>query len=125
MLLSDGEIKEAIASGELAFDPPLDVEDIQPASIDLRLDSTIRVQSEGPVLGVILDPETLDVTRHIEAYTELKDLSRYGPWRLEPGRFIIGYTVERVGLPFHLGARVEGRSRLARLGVGSTSPLPR
>ena len=125
MLLSDGEIKEAIANGDLAFDPPLEGEAIQPASIDLRLAPTIRVQSELPVLGVTLDPEALDVTRHIEAYTELKDLSGDGPWRLEPGRFIIGYTLERVSLPFHLGGRVEGRSRLARLGVGVHITAPK
>lgn len=125
MLLSDGEIREAIANGNLVFDPPLGGDAIQPASIDLRLAPTIRVQSERPVPGVTLDPETLDVTRHIEAYTELKNLSDDGPWKLDPGRFIIGYTTERVSLPFHLGGRVEGRSRLARLGVGVHITAPK
>ena len=125
MLLSDGELQEAIDSRELFFDPlPLEGS-IQPASIDLRLGATIRVQSERPIPGVTLDPEALDVTRHIDAYTQREDLSGGASWRLDPGRFVIGQTLERVGLPFHLGGRLEGRSRLARLGVGVHVTAPK
>lgn len=125
MLLSDGELREAIDSSELAIEPAPGDGYIQPASIDLRLDALIRIQSERPVAGLTLDPEELDITRHIEAYTEPKNLMQEGPWRLAPGRFVIGYTMERVGLPFHLGGRVEGRSRLARLGVGVHVTAPK
>src|SRR5207249_6145816 len=39
---------------------------------------------------------------------------------LKPGGFVLGWTVERIRLPHssRLAARVEGRSSLARLGVG-------
>ena len=125
MLLSDGELREAIDAGELAIEPPPADGQIQLRRFDLRLDALIRIQSERPVAGLTLDPEALDVTRHIEAYTDLKDLSKDGPWKLGPGRFVIGYTLERVSLPFHLGGRVEGRSRLARLGVGVHITAPK
>ena len=125
MLLSDGELQEAIETGELVFGPPPMEGAIQPASVDLRLDAVIHVQSEKPVPGVSLDPEALEISRLIEAYTDKLDLSDGSPWRLGPGRFVIGRTLERVGLPFHLGARVEGRSRLARLGVGVHITAPK
>jgi dCTP deaminase len=39
---------------------------------------------------------------------------------LTPGAFVLGWTEERIGLPHtsRIAARVEGRSSLARLGVG-------
>ena len=39
---------------------------------------------------------------------------------MEPAPFILGWTVEKIRLPFtsRLAARVEGKSSLARLGVG-------
>mgnify|MGYP003349163427 CR=1 FL=1 len=41
-VLSDGDLRRAIAAGEIGVDPFND-EDIQPASIDLHLDKSFRV----------------------------------------------------------------------------------
>ena len=43
---------------------------------------------------------------------------------LEPGAFVLGYTLERVELSDYLAARVEGRSSLARLGVSVHQTAP-
>ena len=125
MLLSDGEIMEAIANGGLSLQPPLERRNIQPASIDLCLGPVVRAQSETPIEGISLDPETLDVTRHLEAYTVPWNLDEKGPWKLDSGRFVLGQTLERVSLPLDMGGRVEGRSRLARLGVGVHVTAPK
>jgi len=41
-------------------------------------------------------------------------------WPIEPGKFYLGWTLERIQLPHRsrLAARVEGKSSLARLGLG-------
>ncbi len=123
MLLSDGEILLAQNNGELKIDPfPLS-SSLQPASIDLRLHSEIRVQKKGTA-GITLDPTELDVNSYIRDYTEEVAISPEG-YTLNPGSFIIGRTVETVGLGNRLSGRVEGRSRLARLGIGVHITAPK
>jgi len=41
-------------------------------------------------------------------------------FRIEPPPFVLGWTLEKLKLPFRsrLAARVEGKSSLARLGIG-------
>lgn len=124
MLLSNGEIRDAIASGELeiaGYDPGSG--SLQPASIDLHLDAMLQLQSAAPISGVTIDTEAVDITDHIARYSEKADISN--GWRFAPGRFVIGQTVEIVKLPLHLSGRVEGRSRLARLGVGVHITAPK
>ena len=120
MLLSDGELLESIANGELVVTPfAADDDNVQPASIDLRLDPVIKVLPKGPVTGLPIHPDDLNLTEHLNQYTEeVIDLSQGKTWNLTPGRFVIGQTFETIGLPLNMAGRVEGRSRLARLGVG-------
>ncbi len=125
MLLSNNEIRDVIASGELGIDP-FDPGSgcIQPASIDLRLDSTLLLQRSSPVDGIIVDPEAeLDVSRLLRGYSEETDIS--DGWDFLPGHFVIGQTLETVRLPLYLSGRVEGRSRLARLGIGVHITAPK
>ena len=104
---------------------PLTASNIQPASIDLTLHHIVRVHRDEPVRGITLDPEELDVADHIRRYTDEVDISATRGWELKPGRFVIGMTYETIGLPLSLAGRVEGRSRLARLGVGVHITAPK
>ena len=125
MVLSDGELFEAIASGHLVI-TPFDDNNVQPSSIDLRLDPLLTVQRRHPVPGMTLHPDELNVAEHISLYAEEKvDLSGGQTWNFEPGGFVIGQTLEIVGLPLDLAGRVEGRSRLARLGLGVHVTAPK
>lgn len=124
MLLSDGEIEEAVASGHLGISP-FSAGNIQSASIDLRLYWEIQAAGRDPVRGMTLDPETLNIEDHINRYTDLVNISGSQNWRFEPGRFVIGQTLEFVEMPLDLAGRVEGRSRLARLGVGVHITAPK
>lgn len=124
MLLSDGEIRESLAAGDLIIEPLNDA-NIQYASVDLRLHEILHVQSREPVAGVSIDPELLQIRPFIQANTTEVDLSGERIWKLEPGGFVIGETLETVGFPLHLAGRVEGRSRLARLGVGVHITAPK
>lgn len=126
MLLSGAEIKSAVESGQLIIDP-VDFSSgvLQPASIDLRLDSSLKVHSDDPITGIKIQPEAVDLQRLLDRYTENIELSDRQLWELKPWQFVIGRTAETVGLPFDLAARVEGRSRLARLGMGVHITAPK
>lgn len=67
---------------------------IQPASVDLQLDKTLKN----------IDGETFN-------------LDEKSTYVLQPGEFILGSTIEYVTIPQHIVARVEGRSSVGRLGV--------
>ena len=74
MLLSDGEIQLALESGELIIDPSPPSSSLQPASIDLKLDTVIRVQ-KSDTAGITLDPMELDVNSYINNHTDEVDIA--------------------------------------------------
>ena len=114
MVLSDGEFWDAIGAHDFGIDPI--PEKFEPSSVDLRLDSTILGQRSVPVHGMDLDPSTLDVSEYLKNDTTQKDASQQ-PYILKPGILVIANTIERIRPSNKLAARVEGRSRLARLGI--------
>ena len=124
MLLSDAEILLARNNGELTIEPFPPNSSLQPASIDLRLDSVIWVHKTSTA-GMILDPTELDVQNYILNYTDAVDIGATNGYILKPDALIIGKTVETVGLGNRLSGRVEGRSRLARLGIGVHITAPK
>lgn len=128
MLMSDGEIRLAIANDELIIDPPLrDGDDrLQPASIDLTLGSEIRRPRDSVNRDAItVDIASLDVEEFLMESTDRIDIAASGGLELAPGDFVIGKTAERVSLNERLSGRVEGRSRLARLGIGVHITAPK
>jgi len=108
-VLSDRTIKEALASHRLVIDP-LDEDAIQPASVDLRLDSAFRV------LKTTSRP-FVDVREPVDDLTELVTIEADRPFVIQPGAFCLGSTVETITLPNDLVARVDGKSSLGRLGL--------
>src|ERR1019366_9627196 len=92
-------------------------------SLDLTLSKFLRVWKTVPVAGVdqIVCPATegYKFSDFAQAYSDLKEVGAEG-YVLEPGVFVLGWTEESVELPVYarLAARVEGKSSLARLGIG-------
>ncbi len=109
MILSDRSLREAIAAGRIVLDP-LDESCIQPSSIDLKVGNLFRV-FRNHTTGII------DVKQDLEDLTELINVPDDGVFMLHPGEFVLGSTLERVGVPDDLVARVEGKSSLGRLGL--------
>ncbi len=109
MLLSDRDIRAELASGRVVLDP-LDLELIQPASIDVRLDRCFRLfdNHRYPVIDPSLEQEGL---------TRMVDVGPDKPFVLHPGEFVLGATYERITLPDDVAARLEGKSSLGRLGL--------
>lgn len=108
MLASDGEIKELLACGALAVSP-LSPEQIQPASIDVRLDDSFKWPS---ALSGVLDPwEPVD-----ELFAE-RTVPPGESFILRPFDFALAATVEHVTVgPAH-ALTLEGCSSLGRLGL--------
>jgi dCTP deaminase len=109
MVLSDRSIREALAAGRIVIDP-LNEADIQPSSVDLRIDNAFRV-FRNHTRGII------DVKEDQTDLTELVEVGPDEPFILHPGEFALGATLERVTIPNDLVARLEGKSSLGRLGL--------
>jgi dCTP deaminase len=109
VILSDRTIREELAAGRIVIDP-LDDANIQPSSVDLRLDRLFRVFRNHTA-------SIIDVKQDMEELTELVQIDTEGVFVLHPGEFVLGATLERIGMPDDLVSRIEGKSSLARLGL--------
>ena len=109
MVLSDRDIRAEIAAGRIVIEP-FTADAVQPSSVDLHLDRRFRVfrNSRYPYIDVRAEQPEL---------TELVEIADDEPFILHPGEFVLGSTLERVGLPDDLVARLEGKSSLGRLGL--------
>jgi len=109
MILSDRTIREQLKAGRIIIEP-FDESCVQPSSIDLHVDSAFRVfhNARHPYI---------DVKKRMDDLTELVEVDDGRPFMLHPGEFVLGSTLERVGLPDDLVARLEGKSSLGRLGL--------
>lgn len=122
MILSDREIRAAIDRGSLKIDPMPAPELWTSTAVDLTLDSVLRVwkQSAGTGVDVVFCPgKDFDYSKVVEEHSEKKEIPESG-YIMEPRTFILGWTVEKLALPHgaRIAARVEGKSSLARLGLG-------
>ena len=109
MILSDRTVRKLLAEGRLQLEP-LGDDQIQPASVDVRLGREIRVFRNHT--AEFIDP----YAAHTDL-TELVEIPEGSPFVLHPGEFVLGSTVERIGLPDDIVARVDGKSSLGRLGI--------
>ena len=111
VILSDRTLREQLAAGRIVVDP-FDESLIQPSSIDVRISNLFRVfrnHTRG-VIDVKLD--MVDLTELIEIPEASEE-----PFILHPGEFVLGSTLERIGVHGDLVGRVEGKSSLGRLGL--------
>jgi dCTP deaminase len=123
MILTDREIEAAISCGNIIIDPPPKPEAYSSTSLDLNLSKQIRTWTKIRAVGVqqIVCPVTPGY-QFSEFVKEFSTLAEIGPdgYVIEPETFVLGWTDETVSLPSQarLAARVEGKSSLARLGIG-------
>ncbi|MCB0917656.1 MAG: dCTP deaminase [Actinobacteria bacterium] len=109
MILSDGTIRKRLADGSLVIDPVSD-EQVQPASVDIRLGDEFLVFRNHT-------REVIDPFDKRDDMMEKVIVPQGEAFILHPGEFVLGTTLETVGLPDDLVARVEGKSSLGRLGL--------
>lgn len=104
MILSDKTISKMLDEKSLIINP-LTEEQIQPASVDIRLGNTFSVVDDTPT-GII----TLDSRIKYKSITA-------DTYLILPGQFVLATTMEYFELPNNLTAFVEGRSSLGRMGL--------
>ena len=104
MILSDKTIQRYLTEGIIGIEP-LTPEQIQPASVDIRLGDTYSIiedSSDGIIqLGTPVPYRTLKSPRYL----------------LLPGQFVLATTMEYFRLPDNMTAFVEGRSSIGWLGL--------
>ncbi|WJY68915.1 dCTP deaminase [Corynebacterium auris] len=109
MLLSDRDIRGALAAGRLGIEP-YDAQLVQPSSVDVRMDRFFRVFNNSKYTHI--DPK-----REMEDLTTLVEVPEGEAFVLHPGEFVLGSTLEKFTLPNDLAGRLEGKSSLGRLGL--------
>jgi len=109
VILSDTDILAALAAGVITLDP-FEQTMVQPASVDIRVDNRFRIFSNHRY--TCIDPRE----RQPEL-TEVVEVAEGDVFVLHPGEFVLGSTIERVGLGSAYVARLEGKSSLGRLGL--------
>ncbi len=104
MVLSDKTILKMLNDHSLKI-APLEKEQIQPASVDIRLGDTFSVVEDSPQ-GIITMKDEIH-------YKVIKS----NTYILLPHQFVLATTMEYIELPDNLTAFVEGRSSLGRMGL--------
>jgi dCTP deaminase len=131
MILSDRENKPALHREHIGITPQPADGAFSSTAVDLTLHEEISFwtpqqgQHSEPLVVYPGRPE-FDVRQLMRDHATTLTMPGEG-FILKPGAFVLGWTAELVRLPrtSRLAARVEGRSSLARLGVGVhvTAPI--
>lgn len=107
MMLSHNTIKKYIKEKKLIFSPALKEEDIRPVGVRLHLGHELLIPKAGQTIDLVSigNPE----------YKKIK-IAPEG-FRLKPGDFVLGTTLENYQFPTNLVGNLDGRSTFARLGL--------
>jgi dCTP deaminase len=127
MVLSNTKIRSKLEENKLFIGIsdtekyPVDKMKFDTTSLDLHLGSEFKIWK--PCLAgeeSIFDPSNPAFTLDDMAKIYLSDahLDEDGSYVLKSNQFVLGITKEYIKLPIDLAARIEGRSKLGRLGVG-------
>ncbi|HZU38244.1 MAG TPA: dCTP deaminase [Gemmataceae bacterium] len=131
MILCDREIELALEQQRLIIKPDPDPKFMDSMTVDLRLDGTLD-QWEFPESDASIGQSGLrfrpglpnfrfsDLENKYTKPTTITETQGYDLAPLPPRNFVLGWTLERIYLPHtsRLCARVEGKSSMARLGLG-------
>ena len=123
MILTDREILAACENNQIVIDPlPNFAVALSSTSLDLTLWDRIRVWNpKVPGTERTICPASSDFSylTVAESFTRLDNIGADG-FLLKPGHFLLAWTTEEITLPTSskIAARVEGKSSLARLGIG-------
>jgi dCTP deaminase len=124
VILSDREIKAALERGSIQItpDPRAETSLWSSTSLDLRLGEQLALWelsgTDAPRNFSPADPGHV-LKDLVAKFVRSTPIPAEGS-SIGPGQFYLGWTLERIQLPHRsrLAARVEGKSALARLGLG-------
>lgn len=122
MILTDREIQIAIENNLITIEPPPAERAFSSTTVDLTLDPLLSVFKDG-MAGIeeAIDPThpEFDHERALAKFTDQIAIPSDG-YLFRPRELVLAWTREYIDLKYtaRLAARIEGKSSLARLGVG-------
>ncbi|MCX6772090.1 MAG: dCTP deaminase [Candidatus Micrarchaeota archaeon] len=111
MVLSDNDIRAAIRSRKLVFQPALSPDQIGSASVDLTLAGKFWVFKR----KYAASKKPVDLSR--VGFLEATEAHKEKSITLAPGGMCLGITREKILMPPDMIGTLEGRSRYARMGL--------
>ncbi|WP_130471354.1 dCTP deaminase [Candidatus Magnetaquicoccus inordinatus] len=116
MRLSDRDLLQRMAEGEITIEPRPAAESFGSFSVDVRLGHRFQTfqPSASPFLDLSAISGRFSVSEQIMKTVELGDEEQFF---LHPGEFALGMTLERIKLASHIVGWLDGRSSLARVGL--------
>jgi dCTP deaminase len=123
VILTDREIAIALSRKQIIIDPLPQAVAYSSTSVDLTLDPVLTLFDVGKkFVKKVIDPTDpdYDTDEALAEITKTQEIDAAKGYDLPPHCLVLGYTSEYVDLPYdsRLAARVEGKSSLARLGLG-------
>lgn len=113
MVLSDRDIKSALAKKHIIITPKPNLEEqLGSNSIDLRLGSVFRVFEHSKY--AFIDPYDKLANAVVTKEIKVKKDERF---IIQPGDFVLGTTIEYIEIPDDMVGHLEGRSSIGRLGI--------
>lgn len=103
--LSDVDIVKALSDKRIVIEP-LDLYNLQPASLDLTL-------GDSWLVPLAISYEVVSLVDRDAPYRAVTSKKRY----LYPGEFVLGTTAEKITLDTTVAAKFEGKSSLGRMGA--------
>jgi deoxycytidine triphosphate deaminase len=109
MLMSHDELVEIVSRGVIT---PVDISDINAASIDIHLGDTLLLEDEPEhYMGSIVD------YRSRQPMTTFEHTMDSDGYVLEPGEFLLAHSAETFNLPDNISAEYKLKSSMARIGL--------
>lgn len=125
MIYSGQNIADALQSGQLIIDPLPEKAMFATSAVDLRLGRRFSVFDQPlPGSGVFVTIGQTEPEATATRYGTNREVADGEYLELPPGAFALTSTLERVAMPLHLAARVEGKSSVARFGLSIHQSAP-
>lgn len=118
MILTKTKIIERIKSGSMKFSPALDIFQVRPHAVDLRLGYTFMIPKSWqmtPKGRVALSLDHFDKNR--PEYFDVIELEQGQYFELLPGEYVIVSTLEKISMPKDIMAVLYPRSSVNRRGM--------
>lgn len=119
MILTDREIKQYLDAGQIKIEPRPGEEAFSATTVDLTLGPIVQEWiRKDPIPTIYPGSSSYTVGDVIKEHTRSVDIAN--GYVIAPQQFILAWTAECVTLPraSKIAARVEGKSSLARIGIG-------
>jgi dCTP deaminase len=128
VILCDHQIEKLIEDGEIGVSPPVLSTQFDSSSLNLRVGDDFRIwKTSLRAVGTrhLIDLDSIDLADIIDLTDPLSP-DAAGIVTIEPDAFVLVRTLEHITLPLasKLAARVEGRSKQARLGMTAHITAP-